>query len=118
MKHSCFLSICLSLFLCMEAYTQSKALETRGPAHGTLLVIGGGRQWRHADSYLDTKTHRAFFKLLDRGGVIAGSSAGATIQGSYLSAGPWKPPLLYPESGTKIRPQKAESTTLMKEQYP
>jgi cyanophycinase len=27
------------------------------------------------------------FNLLDRGGVIAGSSAGATIQGSYLARG-------------------------------
>ena len=49
--------------------------------------FSGGRQWRHADSYLDTKTHEAFFELLDRGGVIAGSSAGATIQGSYLARG-------------------------------
>jgi cyanophycinase len=49
--------------------------------------FSGGRQWRHADSYLDTRTHEAFFELLDRGGVIAGSSAGATIQGSYLARG-------------------------------
>lgn len=52
--------------------------------------FSGGRQWRHADSYLDTKTHKAFFELLDRGGVIAGSSAGATIQGSYLARGDTK----------------------------
>ena len=51
------------------------------------IWFSGGRQWRHADSYLDTRTHEAFFKLLDRGGVIAGSSAGATIQGSYLARG-------------------------------
>ncbi len=49
--------------------------------------FSGGRQWRHADSYLDTKCHEAFFDLLDRGGVIAGSSAGATIQGSFLTRG-------------------------------
>jgi len=49
--------------------------------------FSGGRQWRHADSYLDTRTHKEFFKLLERGGVIAGSSAGATIQGSYLARG-------------------------------
>lgn len=52
--------------------------------------FSGGRQWRLADSYLDTKTHQAFFDLLDRGGVIAGSSAGATIQGSYLARGDTK----------------------------
>ena len=51
------------------------------------IWFSGGRQWRHADSYLDTRAHREFFKLLERGGVIAGSSAGATIQGSYLARG-------------------------------
>jgi len=51
------------------------------------VIFGGGRQWRHADSYLNTKTHDEFKKLLDRGGVIAGGSAGATIQGSYLARG-------------------------------
>ena len=52
--------------------------------------FSGGRQWRHADSYLNTKTHEAFNALLDRGGVISGSSAGATIQGSYLARGDTK----------------------------
>jgi len=51
------------------------------------IWFSGGRQWRHADSYLGTLTHKAFFELLDRDGVIAGSSAGATIQGSYLARG-------------------------------
>ena len=58
------------------------------PIHDAAGIwFSGGRQWRHADSYLNTRTHKAFFKLLDRGGVIAGSSAGATIQGSYLARG-------------------------------
>jgi cyanophycinase len=47
----------------------------------------GGRQWRLADSYLNTRTHDELRALLDRGGVIGGSSAGATIQGSYLVRG-------------------------------
>ena len=47
----------------------------------------GGRQWRLADSYLDTKVHDALWDVLDRGGVIGGSSAGASIQGSYLVRG-------------------------------
>ena len=50
----------------------------------------GGRQWRLADSYLNTKVHEKLFRLLERGGVIAGSSAGATIQGSYLARGDTK----------------------------
>lgn len=47
----------------------------------------GGRQWRLADSYLRTRVHEELKALLDRGGVIGGSSAGATIQGSYLVRG-------------------------------
>jgi len=47
----------------------------------------GGRQWRLVDSYLGTRTERELFALLKRGGVIGGSSAGATIQGSYLVRG-------------------------------
>ncbi|NOQ24165.1 MAG: DUF3471 domain-containing protein [Bacteroidales bacterium] len=54
------------------------------------VIFGGGRQWRHADSYLNTKTHDELIKLLDRGGVIAGGSAGATILGSYLTRGDTK----------------------------
>lgn len=47
----------------------------------------GGRQWRLVDSYLNTRTHKAILALLARGGVVGGSSAGATIQGSYLVRG-------------------------------
>jgi len=47
----------------------------------------GGRQWRLADAYLNTRTERELFAVLERGGVIGGSSAGATIQGSYLVRG-------------------------------
>lgn len=53
----------------------------------TGVYLPGGRQWRFADSYLNTKVEDYLFDLLDRGGVIAGSSAGATIQGSYLARG-------------------------------
>lgn len=49
--------------------------------------LGGGRQWRLADAYLRTRTHAALQDVLDRGGVIGGTSAGATIQGSYLARG-------------------------------
>ena len=49
--------------------------------------FGGGRQWRLVDSYLGTRTERELRGVLDRGGVIGGSSAGASIQGSYLVRG-------------------------------
>jgi|GEM_PF-170703 len=47
----------------------------------------GGRQWRLTDAYHHTLVHEELNNLLARGGVIAGSSAGATIQGSYLVRG-------------------------------
>jgi cyanophycinase len=47
----------------------------------------GGRQWNIVDSYANTLTLREFRKVLERGGVIGGSSAGATIQGDYLVRG-------------------------------
>ncbi len=47
----------------------------------------GGRHWRLVDSYLDTRTERELHALLTRGGVIGGSSAGASIQASYLVRG-------------------------------
>ncbi len=53
----------------------------------TGVYLPGGRQWRFADSYLNTKVQEYLFDLLNRGGVIGGSSAGATIQGSYLARG-------------------------------
>ncbi len=59
-------------------------------SNAAAVWFSGGRQWRHADAYLNTNTHRALWDLLDRGGVIAGSSAGATIQGSYLARGDTK----------------------------
>ncbi|MBU8892860.1 MAG: cyanophycinase [Bacteroidales bacterium] len=52
--------------------------------------IQGGRQWRLADSYLNTLTHLEIYGVLHRNGVIAGTSAGATIQGSYLARGDTK----------------------------
>lgn len=47
----------------------------------------GGRQWRLVDAYGGTKSETAFRQVLERGGVIGGSSAGASIQGSYLVRG-------------------------------
>ena len=49
--------------------------------------FGGGRQWRLVDAYAGTRAEKMFWDVLNRGGVIGGSSAGATIQGSYLARG-------------------------------
>jgi len=47
----------------------------------------GGRQWRLVDSYAHTRTQREVEKVLERGGVVAGSSAGASIISSYMVRG-------------------------------
>ncbi len=49
--------------------------------------FSGGRQWRLVDAYLGTRTLTEIRAVLERGGVVGGSSAGATIQGSYLVRG-------------------------------
>lgn len=54
------------------------------------VFFAGGRQWRLADSYLDTRTHEALTALLNRGGVIGGSSAGASILTSFMVRGDTK----------------------------
>lgn len=56
-------------------------LEAKG------IFFGGGRQWRLVDAYAGTKAEKAFQDVLDRGGVVSGSSAGASILGSFLARG-------------------------------
>ncbi|KZM24477.1 serine-type peptidase [Ascochyta rabiei] len=56
-------------------------LEAKG------VFYGGGRQWRLVDAYAGTKTETAIQAVLDRGGVVSGSSAGASIMGSFLARG-------------------------------
>jgi cyanophycinase len=60
-------------------------VETLSKAKG--VWFGGGRQWRFIDAYAGTKAEQLLHDVLKRGGVIGGSSAGATIQGQYLVRG-------------------------------
>lgn len=53
----------------------------------TGIWFGGGRQWNFVDSYEGTNAIELFRDVLRRGGVIGGSSAGATIQGEFLVRG-------------------------------
>jgi len=69
------------------ANTASFAAPVR---QATGVWFEGGRQWKIADAFLNTLVHKEFNALLDRGGVIGGTSAGATIQGSYLFRGDTK----------------------------
>ena len=57
---------------------------------GALYALGGPVRRRRNpvdSSYLNTRTLKEFWNVLGRGGVIAGTSAGATIQGDYLVRG-------------------------------
>ena len=51
------------------------------------VFFPGGRQTRLAEAYLDTRTQRELEALLARGGVVGGSSAGASIMASFLVRG-------------------------------
>jgi cyanophycinase len=49
--------------------------------------FSGGRQWKFVDAYEGTLTEKRFHDVLARGGVIGGSSAGASIQSEYMPRG-------------------------------
>ncbi len=53
----------------------------------TGIWFGGGRQWRFIDAYENTQAEKLMHDVLKRGGVIGGSSAGASIQGDYMARG-------------------------------
>ena len=59
----------------------------RALKNATGVWFGGGRQWRFVDAYEHTKAYPLLLAVLKRGGVIGGSSAGASIQGDYLARG-------------------------------
>lgn len=53
----------------------------------TGVWISGGRQFRLVDVYLGTRTHQELGEVLERGGVVGGNSAGASVLASYLIRG-------------------------------
>ena len=55
--------------------------------NATGIWFGGGRQWRFIDAYEGTVAEAMFRGVLERGGVIGGSSAGASIQAEYMVRG-------------------------------
>jgi cyanophycinase len=62
--------------------TGSVAQDRLRKARGVWFT--GHRQWALVDAYLDTPIQTLFQEVLRRGGVIGGTSAGASIQGEYL----------------------------------
>jgi cyanophycinase len=74
----------------LDTKDRAKANSTEFVAplrRATFVFIDGGRQWRLADAYLGTRVERELRNVLKRGGVVAGSSAGASILASYLVRG-------------------------------
>jgi len=67
-----------------EANSENFAAALR---HASAVWMMGGRQWRLAKYYLGTLVEREIKALLARGGTVGGSSAGASIQASYLVRG-------------------------------
>src|SRR5437773_475530 len=57
-----------------------------------LVWFVGGRQWRLVDVYAHTRTQREIERVLERDGVVAGSSAGATTpsRSSTRSISRWR----------------------------
>lgn len=67
----------------VQANEDDAFLEPLQSATG--IWFGGGRQWNLADSYYGTKAHQLMLEVVNRGGIVGGSSAGASIQGNYLA---------------------------------
>ena len=73
-------------------HTTDKSVANRDDFIAPLARAGGvwfegGRQWHLVDSYAGTKTEQGFNDVLARGGVVGGSSAGASILSSYMLRG-------------------------------
>ena len=51
------------------------------------VFIGGGDQANIAAAFLGTDVHKELISLLNRGGIIMGTSAGATIMGDVMITG-------------------------------
>ncbi|MCH2180053.1 MAG: Type 1 glutamine amidotransferase-like domain-containing protein, partial [Mariniblastus sp.] len=66
-----------------RANTDAEILTPLREATG--IWFGGGRQWNFSDSYYGTEAHRLMKEVVQRGGVVGGSSAGASIQARYLA---------------------------------
>lgn len=56
-------------------------------ASATAVWFIGGHQSRLTETYLDTRFERELWKVLDRGGVIGGTSAGAAIMSQVMIKG-------------------------------
>ena len=68
----------------------------------TAVWFSGGSQNRIADAYIGTPVEKELYQLLQRGGVIGGSSAGAAIQSRVMIGGGDKEPKI--STGLELLP--------------
>lgn len=68
----------------------------------TAVWFSGGSQQRIADAYIGTPVEKELYLLLQRGGVIGGSSAGAAIQSRVMIRGGGKEPKI--STGLELLP--------------
>jgi cyanophycinase len=81
------LAICLVIFVVPANRRLGAEEKATPPQRLRPSGIDGGRQWRFIDAYEGTKAEPLLRDVLRRGGVIGGSSAGASIQAEYLVRG-------------------------------
>ncbi len=68
-----------------RAQVDAKFIAAIDQAKG--VWIDGGRTYRFMDRFEGTAAHAALRRVLERGGVVAGSSAGAQVLGEFLVRG-------------------------------
>lgn len=78
-----------------ELYTLSKSDANKSEFYGKVdaadaVFMTGGNQCFLTDAFLGTETLAALYRLLERGGVIGGSSAGAQVQSSFMTRGDYQ----------------------------
>ena len=72
-------------FLDTESRDEANQEDFVKPLEGATGVwISGGEQGRLADVYVGTKVEEALLKVLERGGVVGGTSAGAAIMSKMM----------------------------------
>jgi len=69
----------------------------------TAVWFSGGSQNRIADAYIGTLVEKELYQLLQRGGVIGGSSAGAAIQSRVMITGGGNEPKI--STGLELLPR-------------
>lgn len=73
-------------------FTQSRAVANSEEFAARIkkaqgIWFDGGRQYRAIEAYAGTKAESAFWDVLQRGGVIGGTSAGMAVLGDFLVRG-------------------------------